>query len=80
MTFNLIIEKTRRLAHGFRSFEHYRLRVLLAASGTRPTGEHVPTLNPESCHSLWRCLRWQFSGRPLTRVTAGGLIPAGLKV
>jgi len=32
---NLIIEKTRRLAHGFRNFTHYRLRILLAASGTR---------------------------------------------
>lgn len=35
---NLIIEKTRRLAHGFRTFAHYRLRILLAASGTRPGG------------------------------------------
>jgi len=33
---NLLIEKTRRLAHGFRNFEHYRIRILLAASGTRP--------------------------------------------
>lgn len=33
---NLIIEKTRRLAHGFRNFEHYRLRILLAADGSRP--------------------------------------------
>lgn len=33
---NLTIEKTRRLAHGFRNFEHYRLRILLATSGTRP--------------------------------------------
>jgi transposase len=33
---NLIIEKTRRLAHGFRNFENYRLRILLAASGLRP--------------------------------------------
>jgi len=32
---NLIIEKTRRLAHGFRNFHHYRLRILLAASGNR---------------------------------------------
>ncbi|NMM17753.1 MAG: transposase [Cellulomonas sp.] len=31
---NLIIEKTRRLAHGFRTFTHYRL--LLAAPCTRP--------------------------------------------
>jgi transposase len=33
---NLIIEKTRRLAHGFRNFTNYRLRILLAADGTRP--------------------------------------------
>ena len=33
---NLLIEKTRRLAHGFRTFEHYRVRILLAASGQRP--------------------------------------------
>jgi transposase len=30
---NLIVEKIRRLAHGFRTFTHYRLRILLAASG-----------------------------------------------
>lgn len=36
ITTNLIIEKARRLAHGFRTFEHYRIRILLAASGTRP--------------------------------------------
>jgi transposase len=33
---NLLIEKTRRLAHGFRNFTNYRLRILLAADGTRP--------------------------------------------
>ena len=32
---NLLIEKTRRLAHGFRTFAHYRIRILLAASGAR---------------------------------------------
>ena len=32
---NLIIEKVRRLTHGFRHFSHYRLRILLAASGQR---------------------------------------------
>ena len=32
---NLIIEKIRRLAHGFKDFDHYRLRILLAASGNR---------------------------------------------
>ena len=33
---NLIHEKVRRLAHGFRNFDHYRLRILLATDGTRP--------------------------------------------
>ena len=32
---NLIIGKVRRLAHGFRDFTHYRLRILLAASSNR---------------------------------------------
>jgi transposase len=36
---NLVIEKTRRLAHGFRNFTNYRLRILLAADGTRPYRE-----------------------------------------
>ncbi len=40
---NLLIEKTRRLAHGSRTFEHYRLRILLAASGNRPY-RRAPTL------------------------------------
>ncbi|PZS36937.1 MAG: hypothetical protein DLM58_00595 [Pseudonocardiales bacterium] len=29
-------EKTRRLAHGFRNFDNYRLRILLVAEGSRP--------------------------------------------
>jgi transposase len=33
---NLIIEKVRRLAHGFKDFDHYRLRIMLAADGQRP--------------------------------------------
>ncbi len=33
---NLLIEKTRRLAHGFRNFANYRLRILLVADGSRP--------------------------------------------
>ena len=33
---NLIIEKVRRLAHGFKNFDHYRLRIMLAADGRRP--------------------------------------------
>jgi transposase len=33
---NLIIEKVRRLAHDFKNFDHYRLRIMLAADGGRP--------------------------------------------
>jgi transposase len=33
---SLIIEKVRRLAHGFKDFDHYRLRIMLAADGRRP--------------------------------------------
>jgi transposase len=33
---NGLIEKTRRIAHGFRSFDNYRLRILLVTDGTRP--------------------------------------------
>jgi transposase len=33
---NLLIDKTRRLAHGFRNFDNYRLRILLVADGSRP--------------------------------------------
>jgi transposase len=33
---NLLIEKTRRLAHGFRNFNNYRLRILLVTDGSRP--------------------------------------------
>ncbi len=32
---NRLMEKARRLAHGYRNFDNYRLRMLLAASGTR---------------------------------------------
>lgn len=37
-----VIEKTRRLAHGFRNFTNYRIRILLAADGTAPTGVRRP--------------------------------------
>jgi hypothetical protein len=33
---NRLNEKARRLAHGYRNFTNYRLRMLLAAGGTRP--------------------------------------------
>jgi hypothetical protein len=45
----MIIEKARRLAHGFRTFAHYRLRILLAADGTRPLPSNQrPCIDPKS--------------------------------
>jgi len=32
---NRLIDGARRLAHGYRKFDNYRLRMLLAASGSR---------------------------------------------
>jgi transposase len=43
---NGVIEKTRRLAHGFRNFTNYRVRILLAADGSRPYRRR-PTVRPE---------------------------------
>ncbi|MGH3469779.1 MAG: ISL3 family transposase [Thermocrispum sp.] len=45
---NGVIEKTRRLAHGFRNFTNYRIRILLAADGSRPYRRR-PTARPEPC-------------------------------
>ena len=43
---NGVIEKTRRLAHGFRNFTNYRIRILLAADGSRPYRRR-PSIRPE---------------------------------
>lgn len=45
---NGVIEKTRRLAHGFRNFTNYRIRILLAADGSRPYRRARAT-NAEPC-------------------------------
>ena len=46
---NLAVKKVKRCGHGFRSFENYRLRVLLHAGGIRwPERATVPPLRPRS--------------------------------
>jgi transposase len=49
---NLGVKKVKRCGHGFRSFEHYRLRVLLHAGGvtwpTRPQPPRIRTRAPRS--------------------------------
>jgi transposase len=49
---NLCVKKVKRCGHGFRSFEHYRLRVLLHAGGitwpTRPSPPRIRTRTPQS--------------------------------
>ncbi len=46
---NLAVKKVKRCGHGFRSFENYRLRVLLHAGGIRwPERTAVPPLRSRS--------------------------------
>jgi transposase len=49
---NLCVKKVKRAGHGFRSFEHYRLRVLLHAGGVswpaRPSPARIRTRAPHS--------------------------------
>ncbi len=69
---NLLIEKPRRLAHGYRSVDNYRLRVLLAASGPHPTRvrEPVTTLSPMSPISGVRHLESVRLARPALALPA----------
>jgi len=49
---NLLVKKVKRCGHGFRRFEHYRLRVLLHTGGvtwpTRPSPPRIRTRTPHS--------------------------------
>jgi transposase len=49
---NLCVKKVKRCGHGFRTFEHYRLRVLLHAGGiTWPSRPRPPRIRTRSPHS-----------------------------
>lgn len=52
---NLCVKKVKRAGHGFRSFEHYRLRVLLHAGGVtwprRPSPPRIRTHVRRAPHS-----------------------------
>jgi transposase len=49
---NLCVKKVKRCGHGFKTFEHYRLRVLLRAGGvTWPTRPQPPRLRTRAPHS-----------------------------
>jgi Transposase len=49
---NLCVKKVKRSGHGFRSFDNYRLRVLLHAGGiTWPERPHPPRIRTRSPHS-----------------------------
>lgn len=49
---NLCVKKVKRAGHGFRSFEHYRLRVLLHAGGpTWPARPHPPRIRTHARRS-----------------------------
>lgn len=49
---NLLVKKVKRCGHGFKRFEHYRLRVLLHTGGvTWPTRPCAPRIRTRSPHS-----------------------------
>jgi transposase len=49
---NLCVKRVKRCGHGFKRFEHYRLRVLLHAGGvTWPTRPRPPRIRTRSPHS-----------------------------
>ncbi len=50
---NLCVKKVKRCGHGFRNFEHYRLRVLLHAGGiTWPARPQPPRIRTRAPHSF----------------------------
>lgn len=50
---NLLVKKVKRAGHGFRRFDHYKLRVLLHAGGcTYPTRPRPPQIRSRSPHSF----------------------------
>jgi transposase len=50
---NLCVKKVKRCGHGFRTFEHYRLRVLLHAGGvTWPARPQPPRIRTRAPHSV----------------------------
>ncbi len=50
---NLCVKKVKRCGHGFRSFDHYRLRVLLHAGGvTWPARPSPPRIRTRAPHSV----------------------------
>jgi len=48
---NLLVKKVKRCGHGFKRFEHYRLRVLLHCGGIDWQTPSPPTLRPRTPHS-----------------------------
>jgi transposase len=49
---NLLVKKVKRCGHGFRNFEHYRLRVLLHTGGVKWEAPHAAMIRARSPHSF----------------------------
>lgn len=48
---NALMKKIKRIRHGFRDFDNYRLRLLLACGGI--TSQHQPTARIRGAHHAW---------------------------
>ena len=88
---NLCVKKVKRCGHGFRSFEHYRLRVLLHAGGITWPGRPTPITHPNPLSPLrrvepvWRRMVLEPDEDPVPRISAVNLdsvesVPIGMLV
>jgi Transposase len=75
---NLIIEKVCRLAHGFKDFDHYRLRIMLAADGRRPYRAHPTMPKSEDPVKGTDLSRWSAEDLQAVAVTLNGRPPKTL--
>ncbi|MGH9003274.1 MAG: transposase [Acidimicrobiia bacterium] len=48
---NLLVKKVKRCGHGFKNFEHYRLRVLLHTGGVKWEAQPTARIRVRSPHS-----------------------------
>jgi hypothetical protein len=68
---NLLIEKTRRFAHGFRNFDNYRLRILLVPTAICPYRKQAEPCSIPKSHidSRLPLLQSHQTRRPLARLS-----------
>ncbi len=49
---NLLVKKVKRCGHGFRSFDNYRIRILLHTGGIKWQAPRAPPIRTRSPHPI----------------------------